>query len=136
MTETGAEVKTEKALNCSRHLEIFLIRNGRKLLRSTLNAMLLTEKKRRAKKGSNLRFIADYMFANPGCTSTEVRRALCSHRGKAYHRGMYSDYFSKTWTKPKDYIYPDRYWTKLESGGWILTLQGLRLVGHGNPPNA
>lgn len=97
-----------------------------------MKIMLVTEKKKRAKKGSNLRFIADYMFANPGCTSTEARRALCSHRGKVYHRGMYSDYFSKTWTKPKDYVYPDKYWTKLETGGWILTLQGLGLVGHGN----
>ena len=44
--------------------------------------------------GDNIKFIANYLFKNPGCGSTEVRRALCLTRGKKYTRGQYTSYFS------------------------------------------
>jgi len=79
----------------------------------------------RIKKGANLEFIATYMFSKPGVGSTEIRRALCKERNKQYHRGMYTEYFSRLPRWKKDFA--GRYWSRC-STGWILTLEGMGLV--------
>lgn len=81
----------------------------------------------RAKRGANLQFIANYLYKNPGARVTYVLNALCRHRGKPEKRGMYTRYFSSSWTIEKKYRYPGRYWKK-SGHGWILTLEGMGLV--------
>ena len=78
-------------------------------------------------KGDNLRFIADYLFRNPGSTMTEVRRALCEFRDKTYTRGQYAQYFAKAYIYGNRKSYVDTYWYKRE-GGWYLTLAGYGLA--------
>jgi len=90
-------------------------------------------KKRRAKKGANLKFIAQYLYDKPGATATEIRRALCAHNGKAYSKGYYTEYFYNhswgSWRKAKESSALGQYWIKCGDGpGWILTLHGLTLV--------
>ena len=53
---------------------------------------------RKKKTNSNLNFIANYLFANPYSSSTEIRRALCTHLDKAYTRGHYTEYFREETT--------------------------------------
>lgn len=83
----------------------------------------------RARMGSNLEFIATYLFTHLGATSTEVRKALCRARGKEYNRGIYIAYFAKRphASRPKAMAFADRYWTK-KDGGWYLTTLGMGLV--------
>ena len=78
------------------------------------------------RKGDNLRFIADYLLKRPGSTMTEVRRALCEFRNKAYSRGQYAKYFAKAYYR-EETSYVDTYWYKRE-GGWYLTLAGYGLA--------
>lgn len=80
-----------------------------------------------ARLGSNLEFIATYLFTHFGARSSDVRRALCRHRGKEYHRGMYCSYFAHLPKYKRKSQYRDRYWTKTDNG-WILTSQGMGLV--------
>jgi len=72
-------------------------------------------------KGSNVQFIATYLFNNPGAKGSEVRRALCGARGinGLVRRGHNAAY-----------VYTDRfkhYWT-LRDGGFYLTARGLAQV--------
>jgi hypothetical protein len=84
-------------------------------------------KNTRAKRGANLQFIANYLHQNPGARVTHVLNALCRHNGKPEKRGMYTRYFSSSWTIDKKDRYPGRYWQKIGKG-WILTLGGMGLV--------
>lgn len=79
------------------------------------------------RKGSNLEFIATYLFTHFGARASDVRRALCQFRGKDYHRGMYCSYFAHLPRYRRRQQYRDRYWTKNEDG-WVLTSQGMGLV--------
>ncbi|MAG26749.1 hypothetical protein CMI47_14505 [Candidatus Pacearchaeota archaeon] len=90
------------------------------------------------KRGDNIRFLATYLFENPGVTSSECRKALCEERGIFWEggrqmRGQYTSYFSRTrysssWPNPP----ADRYWTKFRRSdgriGWKLTLEGMGWV--------
>ena len=86
--------------------------------------------------GSNISFLARYLFDNPGATSRDARHALCKHLGKEWvsnraMRGHYNAYFASgyigAWRNPCG-----RYWTRLkrEDGkpGYLLTLEGLSKV--------
>ena len=88
----------------------------------------------RAKRGANLKFIAQYLHVNPGATATQVRRALCENNGKRYSKGYYTEYFYSNgvfggWRRYRTLANRGQLWIKCGEGpGWILTLQGLALV--------
>ena len=79
------------------------------------------------KKGDNLRFIANYLFENPGSRYTHIIRALCEYRGKMYNRGMYSEYFRGESPPWKRNGYGATHWKKA-MGVWWLRPAGLCLV--------
>jgi len=79
------------------------------------------------KRGDNLRFIASYLYENPGSRYTDILRALCKFRGKKYDRGMYSQYFRSSgpsWMPPG---YGATHWKK-EGGVWWLDHRGMEYV--------
>jgi len=93
-----------------------------------------------AKYGHNIAFLADYIFNNPGCTSTDARKALCAKNGVVWTtptemRGQYTTYFCTGWIG--GYSWPKnpcgRYWRRMTrpdgKTGHILTLGGLGKVG-------
>ena len=50
----------------------------------------------RIPRGENIEFIANYIFANPGCIPNECRKALLQWRGFKQcdeSRGQYASYF-------------------------------------------
>ena len=69
------------------------------------------------KRGANTKFIATFLFNNPGAPGGQVRRALCEARGihATSRPGYYACYF-----------YTGRFkhlWTKRD-GGFYLTSKG------------
>ena len=86
--------------------------------------------------GSNIKFLAKYLFDNPGATSGECRKALCENNGVEWTtstdmRGQYTTYFNSGYIGGSSW--PNnpcgRYWKrfKREDGksGYLLTLEGL-----------
>ena len=78
-----------------------------------------------------VQFIIEYLAKNPGSKYSDITKAICKFRGKAWTRGHYSRYFTTyqayTWhdngeTYPQT-IYPGRLWAKYE-GKWYLTPRG------------
>ena len=75
------------------------------------------------KQGANTKFIATYLFNNPGALGAEVRRELCKARGIDpgwakrgwYTCSFYTGRFAHLWTK--------------RDGGFYLTERGLAQVG-------
>ena len=76
---------------------------------------------------NNLNIIANYLFENPGARYTDITRHLCFEKGRAWNRGKYSRYFSKTFWQ-EDTQYAHRLWTKTDNRGWTLTLKGMQYV--------
>ena len=79
------------------------------------------------RKGDNLRFIANYLYKNPGSRYTDILRALCKYRGKEYRRGLYNEYFRSggPWWKTRGY--GTTHWKK-EMGVWWLLPGGMEHV--------
>ena len=85
------------------------------------------------KRGDNIKFLANYIFKNPGCTSQEARKALCENNGKKWTtptemRGQYTTYFTTGWIGPSWRYNPcGRYWKRV-NGRYVLTWEGLLKV--------
>ena len=85
--------------------------------------------------GSNIKFIAKYLFENPGSTSGECRKALCENNGKEWTnstdmRGQYTSYFNSGWIGHNWRNNPcGRYWRRHKrpdgKTGYLLTFEGL-----------
>ena len=86
--------------------------------------------------GSNIKFLAKYLFDNPGATSGECRKALCENNGVEWTtstdmRGQYTTYFNSGYIGGSSW--PNnpcgRYWKrfKREDGksGYLITMEGL-----------
>ncbi len=91
------------------------------------------------KRGSNIKFLATFIFNNPGCTSTEARRALCENNGKIWTngtdmRGQYTTYFTTGWIGGSSWPRNPcgRYWHRMKrpdgKTGHLLTTEGLSKV--------
>ena len=91
------------------------------------------------KRGTNIGFIATYIFNNPGCTSGEARTALCENNGVSWTngtemRGQYTTYFNAGWIGGKSWPRNPcgRYWHRMirpdGKTGYLLTLEGLSKV--------
>lgn len=98
--------------------------------------MQLSSNRIQVRIGDNIRFIARYIFENPGCTSGEARKALCEHNGVEWTngtemRGQYTTYFNAGWIGGKSWPRNPcgRYWRRAKrpdgKSGYILTLEGL-----------
>ena len=96
-------------------------------------------RRRPAKYGSNIKFIATYIFNNPGCTSTEARKALCVKNGITWTngtdmRGQYTSYFTTGWIGGSSWPRNPcgRYWHRVirpdGKNGLLLTTEGLSRV--------
>jgi hypothetical protein len=93
--------------------------------------------RRQVKKGDNIKFLATYIFNNPGCTSTDARKALCLNNGINWTtgtkmRGQYTTYFSSGWIGgrhkwPRNPL--GRYWKRMKrpdgKTGLLVTTEGL-----------
>lgn len=80
-------------------------------------------------KMNNLNLIANHLFNHPGAKYADITRMLCNEKGKDWHRGMYSQYFTKKYQPwHKDRVYADILWEKTGCGGWVLTLKGMCYV--------
>jgi hypothetical protein len=92
--------------------------------------------RKKAPYGSNIKFIAKYLFDNPGATSRDCREALCKNNGVIWTtptemRGQYTTYFCTGWIG--GYSWPKnpcgRYWRRMirpdGKAGYLLTLEGL-----------
>jgi hypothetical protein len=90
--------------------------------------------------GSNIKFLANYIFNNPGTTSGPARKALCENNGVVWTtstemRGQYTTYFCTGWIGGK-YKWPKnpcgRYWRRVKrqdgKNGYLLTSEGLAKV--------
>ena len=90
--------------------------------------------------GSNINFLCNFIFQNPGCTSGEARNALCLNNGKEWTngtemRGQYTSYFCKGWIGGR-HRWPrnpcGRYWNRVNRGdgktGYTITLEGMEKV--------
>ncbi len=95
--------------------------------------------KKYVKYGANIEFIATYIFNNPGCTSTEVRRALTENNGRVWTngtemRGQYTAYFCTGWIGGSSWPRNPcgRYWHRMKrpdgKNGHLLTTEGLSKV--------
>ena len=94
-------------------------------------------RRRAAPYGSNISFLAKYIFNNPGATSRECREALCENNGVVWTtptemRGQYTSYFCTGWIGA---AWPNpcgRYWHRMKRpdgrNGHLLTLEGLSKV--------
>jgi len=84
--------------------------------RTVLNdGSLLSKNRMNVPRGENLTFICSYIFANPGCKVSTVKRALIEARGFEYSdklRGKYASYFY-------DFYSRKWYYEKLWSQVWI-----------------
>ena len=87
---------------------------------------------------TNVQFIIQYLATFPGARYTDLTKALCAFKGKAWTRGTYCRYFTKypgggyyNYTTGKacsPTIYPDNLWFKEDNGLWYLTYIGKRRV--------
>ena len=89
-------------------------------------------KQRIRRKTNNLNFIATYLFENPGCSATEVRKALWIYKHKklcdSYNpKKSYTSYFQIDKTKSHRGYCP-KFWKKINRCRWVLTSEGLSLV--------
>ena len=77
------------------------------------------------KKGSNLKFICNFIMANPGARHKDIREALCRHNGidPKVKRGHYTIYFSRLWNG-RNYSH---LWAK-QDGKYYLTAQGMAMA--------
>ena len=97
-------------------------------------------KRKPAVYGSNIKFLASYIFNNPGTTSGAARKALCEKNGVPWTtatlmRGQYTTYFNagyiggKSW--PKNPC--GRYWRRMVrpdgKNGYLLTHEGMQFIG-------
>jgi hypothetical protein len=81
------------------------------------------------KYGDNLRFIADYLFDNPGAGYTNITKALCEYKDTPWTRGHYCRYFTVPSNWCNATTYPDNLWYReATTGGWMLTLKGMGYV--------
>tara|TARA_B100000242_G_C42927480_1_gene430117 strand:+ start:465 stop:788 length:324 start_codon:yes stop_codon:yes gene_type:complete len=85
-----------------------------------------------AKNINNLNFIATYIFQFPGCSASEVRRALYIYRNKSLddsfsERRSYVSYFQQR-SGSSHRGYAGRLWTKVNRTRWILTEEGLHKI--------
>ena len=79
--------------------------------------------------GFNLKFIATYIFMNPGCSAIHIRRALWVSKHDSLEdfseRYSYISYFYM----PKNHRgYPKKYWKSPKRGRWILTPAGTKKI--------
>jgi hypothetical protein len=105
-------------------------------VRTNMNRKIRTA----AEYGGNIKFIATYLFLNPGSPSRDVRMALCEERGIEWEgttrmRGQYTSYFTTGWiggrSWPKNPC--GRYWRRMSrpdgKNGYMLTVEGIGKVG-------
>jgi hypothetical protein len=96
--------------------------------------------RRKVQYGENIKFIARYLFENPGSPSGECRKALCENNGVEWTtptkmRGQYTTYFCSGWIGGK-HKWPKnptgRYWKRVSRPdgkiGYLLTFEGLSKV--------
>ena len=90
--------------------------------------------------GSNIKFIANYIFNNPGSASGPIRKALCENNGiewttSTLMRGQYTTYFTTGWiggsSWPKNPC--GRYWRRMKrpdgKNGYLITHEGMQFIG-------
>jgi len=84
------------------------------------------------KKSNNLNFIATYIFQHPGCSASEVRRALYFYKYKCLsnfsERRSYVSYFQQPTTGGSHRGYAGRFWKKINRTRWVVTDQGLAKI--------
>jgi len=84
-------------------------------------------------KINNLNFIATYIFEHPGCSASEVRRALYIYKNKKLdgnfsERRSYVSYFQQPSQGISHRGYAGKYWKKINRSRWIITDQGLKKI--------
>ena len=74
------------------------------------------------KMGSNIKFICNFIKANPGARHKDIREALCRHNGidPKVKRGHYTIYFSHL-RNERNY---DHLWTNI-NGQFYINSQGV-----------
>jgi hypothetical protein len=91
----------------------------------------------RTKRWTNIKFLARFIFENPGCTATEARKALCKSKNIPWlsnkeMRGQYTSYFSTGyigygWNNPLG-----KYWSRVKradgKNGYVISLKGMRYL--------
>lgn len=91
----------------------------------------------KTKRWENIKFLARFIFENPGCTSKMARKALCKSKNIPWisdreMRGQYTSYFSTGyigfgWKNPLG-----RYWTRIKRPdgkyGYVISLNGMKHV--------
>ena len=77
---------------------------------------------------NNLNRIANHLFSEPGARYSDLTKMLCREKGKLWHRGMYSSYFSARHFRTASCQYAGRLWEKTPCGGWMLTMKGYGYV--------
>ena len=79
------------------------------------------------KSGFNLKFIATYIFMNPGCSAIHIRRALwVSKHGSLEDFSERYSYMSYFYMPRNHRGYPKKYWQSPKRGRWVLTAAGTK----------
>tara|TARA_R110000851_G_scaffold25240_10_gene72886 strand:- start:126 stop:452 length:327 start_codon:yes stop_codon:yes gene_type:complete len=86
-----------------------------------------------AKKLNNLNFIATYIFEHPGCSASEVRRALYFFKNSILDEGFsekksYVSYFQTSKDSTTNRGYAGKYWEKINRTRWVITDKGLEKI--------
>ena len=85
------------------------------------------------RRGDNIKFLASYIFFNPGSSYSQVVRALLNYNGITLTGngvgGWYSEYFNRF----RGYSHPETgYWKKVDPSnrysGYVVTLKGMSYV--------
>lgn len=84
-------------------------------------------------KSNNINFIATYIFENPGCSASNVRRALYVFKNKKLdcnfsERKSYTSYFHQPTTGEPHRGYAGKYWKKINRTRWVITEVGLEKI--------
>ncbi len=84
-------------------------------------------------KSNNLNFIATYIFEHPGCSASEVRRALYVFKNRQIdenfsERKSYVSYFQQPTSGISHRGYAGKYWKKINRTRWIITESGLQKI--------
>lgn len=84
-------------------------------------------------KTNNLNFIATYIFESPGCSASEVRRALYYYKNNILdenfsERKSYVSYFQMSKESSTHRGYAGKYWNKINRTRWVVTDLGLQKV--------
>ena len=89
--------------------------------------------------GSNIKFLANYIFNNPGTGSGPARKALCENNGVEWTtptkmRGQYTTYFTigwiggSSWPKNPCGRYSRRMQRPDGKNGYLITPEGMQFI--------